>query len=370
VRAFTHEALPGRVVFGVGARDRLGEEVDRLGATRVLIVTDPATKPVADELAEELGERFGAVFSDVQQHVPIEVVASAREAAERSGADCVVTVGGGSTTGFGKAIALESDVPTLAIPTTYAGSEMTPIYGITADGLKRTGRDVRVLPRTVIYDPELTVSLPSSVTAASGMNALAHCVEGLYARDANPITSLMAEEGIRALAGGIPAAVRAPADLDARGEALYGAYLAGATLAVVGMALHHRICHVLGGTYGLQHGDVNSVVLPHVAEFNRPAAPDALARAGRALGAEDVARGLFDFAAAVGAPTSLRELGFDEANLDEAARLSFETPFWNPRPVNASDVRALLEAAFEGRRPSSAGVGAAGDADRQTIGTS
>ncbi|MFL5798641.1 MAG: maleylacetate reductase [Actinomycetota bacterium] len=371
MRPFTHDALPGRVVFGAGSRDRLPEEVERLGATRVLIVTDPATKPVADELAEELGERFGAVFSDVQQHVPIEAVASARAAAGRSGADCVVTVGGGSTTGFGKAIALESGASTLAIPTTYAGSEMTPIYGITSDGLKRTGRDVRVLPRTVIYDPELTVSLPPPVTAASGMNALAHCVEGLYARDANPITSLMAEEAIRALARGIPAAVRAPADLEARGEALYGAYLAGATLAVVGMALHHRICHVLGGTYGLQHGDVNSVVLPHVAGFNRPAAPEALARAERALGAEDVAQGLFDFAAAVGAPTSLRELGFDEANLGEAARLALETPVWNPRPVDVSAVRSILDDAFHGRPPSSTGAWPeGGDADRQTIGTS
>jgi maleylacetate reductase len=351
VRAFTFEALPGRVVFGAGSRSGIVEEVERLGGTRVLIVTDPATKPVADELGEELGERLGAVFSDVALHVPIEGVAAARDAARRAAADAVVTVGGGTTTGYGKIIALESGNPTLAVPTTYAGSEMTPIYGVTSDGLKRTGRDLRVLPRTVIYDPELTVSLPPAVTAASGMNALAHCVEGLYAKDANPISSLMAEEGIRALAAGIPGAVSRPGDLEARSEAMFGAYLAGATLAVVGMALHHRICHVLGGTFGLAHGDANAVILPHVAAFNRPAAPAELARAARALGAGDAAEALFDFAGAIGAPTSLCGLGFDSGNLDEAARLVFETPLWNPRPADVSDVRALLEDAFHGRRP-------------------
>jgi alcohol dehydrogenase class IV len=263
----------------------------------------------------------------------------------------VVTVGGGSTTGFGKAIALDSGVPTIAVPTTYAGSEMTPIYGITSDGLKRTGRDPRVLPRTVIYDPRLTVTLPSSVTGASGMNAIAHCVEALYAKDANPITSLMAEEGIRALANGIPASVRDAEDLEARSEALYGAYLAGAALAVVGMAVHHRICHVLGGTFGLGHGEVNAVILPHAARFNREAAPAAMARVARALSVEDAASGLFDFALTVGAPTSLEQLGMHEGDLQEAARLSSDPPPWNPRPVLEEDVRALLDDAYHGRRP-------------------
>ena len=351
MRSFTYDALPSRVVFGVGSRDRLAEEVERLGRSRVFLITDSATKPVADEMAEALGGRFAAVFSDVQQHVPIEAVAGVRDAARTSGADCIVTVGGGSTTGYGKAIALGSDLPTIAVPTTYAGSEMTPIYGITSDGLKRTGRDVRVLPKTVLYDPELTVTLPPSVTAASGMNALAHCVEGLYGKDADPITSLMAEEGVRALIGGVAAAVRDPGDLEARGEALYGAYLAGATLAVVGMALHHRICHVLGGTYGLQHGEVNSVILPHAARFNQGAAPEALARVARAMAVDDAPLGLFDFAVSISAPTSLAELGMRESDLDEAARLSVDTPMWNPRPAGFREVRSILAEAFHGRRP-------------------
>jgi maleylacetate reductase len=360
MRAFTYDALPGRVVFGVGSSARLPEEVDRLGASRVLIVTDPATKTVADELAEHLGERFAALFSDVQQHVPIEAVHQAHDVARSSGADCVVTVGGGSTTGFGKAIALETGIPTIAVPTTYAGSEMTPIYGITSDGLKRTDRDLKVLPKVVVYDPALTVSLPPSVTGPSGMNALAHCVEALYAKEANPITSLMAEEGIGALARGIAGAVRDPADLEARSEALYGAYLAGASLAVVGMALHHRICHVLGGTYGLGHGEVNSVILPHAARFNQPAAPEALDRAARAMGAEDAAEALYDFAASIGAPTSLAALGMKESDLEEAARLSAEPPPWNPRPVEAGDVLALLRDAYDGMRPAREASVAAG----------
>jgi alcohol dehydrogenase class IV len=318
---------------------------------KVLVVTDPATKPVADDVIADLGDRFAGVFTDIQLHVPAEAADQARQAAADAGADGVLTLGGGSTTGFGKVIVLEAGIPLIAVPTTYAGSEMTPIYGITADGLKRTNRDLRVLPKTVIYDPALTTTLPPAVTGPSGMNALAHCVEALYAKEENPITSLMAEEGIRALARGIPASVREPENLAARSDALYGAYLAGAALAVVGMALHHRICHVLGGTFGLAHGDVNAVILPHAARFNQPAAPEALDRVARALGVDDAAAGLFDLALSIGAPTSLAALGMKEADLVEAARLSADPPPWNPRPVEVDDMVSLLEDAFHGRRP-------------------
>lgn len=354
MRAFVFDALPGRVVFGLGSIERLPDELDRLGTKGVLLVYDVTSKDIADELIERLGDRIAGTFSDVEQHVPLEAAQRAWEAAREAGADCTVTLGGGSTTGFGKAIALEMGIPTIAIPTTYAGSEMTPIYGLTFEGRKRTGRDLRVLPKTVIYDPKLTVSLPPFVTGPSGMNALAHCVEALYTKDANPITSLMAEEGIRALVRGLPTCVAEPDNLEARAETLYGAYLAGAALAVVGMALHHRICHVLGGTFGLPHGDVNSVLLPHVARFNASAVPEALGRVARAMGAEDAALALFDLAVRLGAPTSLAELGMHEKDLDRVAELSVEEPMWNPRPVEVSDVRAILEDAFHGRRPSRA----------------
>lgn len=351
MRSFSYDVLPSRVVFGVGALDRLPDELDLLAASRVLLVADPQTKNVAERIEERLGPRSVGIFGDVQQHIPTEAAERAVVAARARETDCVVTIGGGTTTGFGKAIALETGLPHVAVPTTYAGSEMTPIYGITAEGEKRVGRDLRVLPRAVVYDPMLTTSLPPSVTGPSGMNAIAHCVEALYSNVANPITSLMAEEGIRALHVGIAGSVLDPSNLEARSEALYGAYLAGAALAVVGMAIHHRICHVLGGTFGLGHGEVNSVVLPHAARFNQPAAPEALDRVARALEVEEAAGGLFDFAASVGAPTSLEALGMREGDLDRAASLAADPAQWNPRPVTTQDVRAILDDAFHGRRP-------------------
>lgn len=351
MRSFTYDALPGRIVFGVGSVDRLSEEVDRLHVSRALMIYDVSLKDVGSELVERLGSRVAGEFTDIQQHVPAEAVERARKAARDAGADCAVTLGGGSTTGFGKVVALEPGLPLIAIPTTYAGSEMTPIYGITSDGQKRTANDIRVLPRTVLYDPALTVSLPGFVTGPSGLNAMAHCVEALYAKEANPITSLMAEEGIRALARGIPASVERPADLDARSEAMYGAYLAGAALGVVGMAIHHRICHVLGGTFGLAHGDVNAVVLPYALRYNQHAAPEAMARAAAALEASDPATGIFDLARRIGAPASLESLGMRREDLPEVVRLTVESPPWNPRPVDADGIAALLNDAFAGRRP-------------------
>lgn len=351
MRSFAYDALPGRVVFGIGRLSLLPEELDRLGASSALVITDPATRSIADGAIELLGSRYAGVFTDIELHVPIEGVQRVRTAAKDHGADCIVTIGGGSTTGYGKVVALETGTPIVAVPTTYAGSEMTPIYGITSDGVKRTGRDLRVLPRVVLYDPELTTSLPASATGPSGMNALAHCLEALYAQNENPITSVMAEEGIRALAIGIPGSIRDPLDLEARSEALYGAYLAGAALAAVGMALHHRVCHVLGGTFGLSHGDVNAVILPQAARFNQAAAPEALARAARALSAPDAATALFDLAVSIGAPTSLSQLGMREADLDRAAELAVEPPPWNPRPVDVTSLRALLDDAYHGRRP-------------------
>ncbi|MGZ8652537.1 MAG: maleylacetate reductase [Actinomycetota bacterium] len=351
MRSFTYDALPGRIVFGVGSVDRLTEEVDRLHVSRVLMIYDVSVKDVGSELVEQMGPRMAGEFTDIQQHVPAEAVERARKAARDAGADCAVTLGGGSTTGFGKVVALEPGIPLIAIPTTYAGSEMTPIYGITSDGQKQTANDIRVLPRTVLYDPALTTSLPAFVTGPSGLNAIAHCVEALYAKDANPITSLMAEEGIGALARGIPASVERPADLEARSEALYGAYLAGAALGVVGMAVHHRICHVLGGTFGLAHGDVNAVVLPYALRYNQDAAPEAMARVAVALGVSDPATGIFDFARQIGAPASLDSLGFRREDLPEVVRLTVESPPWNPRPVEADGIAALLDDAFDGRRP-------------------
>lgn len=348
---FTYEALPGRVVFGAGCLGQLPAEIERLGATRALVLSTPEQRDQAVAVAARLGARAVGVFDRAVMHVPIETAESARENARSLGADCCVTVGGGSTTGLGKAIALVSSLPILAVPTTYAGSEMTPIWGLTEGGIKKTGRDRRVLPRTVIYDPELTVTMPPELSATSAMNAIAHCVEALYAEDANPIISLMAEDGIRALAAALPRVMKRPDDLEARGEALYGAWLAGASLGAVGMALHHKLCHTLGGTFNLPHAETHTVILPHAAAYNAKAAPEAMARVARALGTREAPAALFDLAVSLGAPTSLHEIGMKEDGLERAADLAVQNPYYNPRSVTREGVRALLDDAYRGRRP-------------------
>ncbi len=351
MRAFVYDALPGRVIFGAGSLDRLPEEAKRLGAKKALVLCTPEQREQAEDAAGRLGDMAAGVYDGAVMHVPIEVAEKARAEAKRLGADCCVTVGGGSTTGLGKAIALTSELPVLAVPTTYAGSEMTPIWGLTEGGVKKTGRDRRVLPKTVIYDPELTTSLPAFIAGPSGMNAIAHSVEALYAEDANPITSIMAEESIRALAASLPVVVKEPNDLEARTEALYGAWLAGSALAAVGMAIHHKLCHVLGGSFNLPHAEVHTVIIPYAAAYNREAAPEAMARIARALGAEDAARGIFDLSAALGAKTALKDIGMKAENLDQAADLAVQNPYYNPRPVTREGVGALLEDAYHGRRP-------------------
>jgi maleylacetate reductase len=346
--AFAYDALPGRVVFGVGAVEQLGEEVDRLGGRRVLAI---AGKRAIDGLLERLGPRVAASFTDVQQHVPVEAAARAVAAAAEADADCLVAMGGGSATGMAKAVALERQTPIVAVPTTYAGSEVTPIYGLTGPEGKRTGRDLRVLPKVVVYDPALTTGLPPEVTGPSGMNALAHCVEATYAPGANPVTSLLAEEGARALARGLPLAVSDPADLAARADALLGAWLAGAAMAAAGVGIHHQLCHLLGGAYRLPHAELHAVVLPHAVAFVAPAARPQLARLAGALGVEEVAGGIWDLGRRLGAPASLAELGLAETELDRAAAQAVARVVQAPRRAGVSELRALLGAAWQGRRP-------------------
>jgi alcohol dehydrogenase class IV len=284
-------------------------------------------------------------------HTPIDMVRAARRRAAELQADCYVVIGGGSTIGAGKSIALETGNPIVAVPTTYAGSEMTPIYGVTEGNLKKTGRDDRVLPRTVIYDVDLTLSLPPQISGPSGMNAIAHCVEGLYTRETNPILMLMAAEGIRALSRSLPVVVREPQHIEARSDAQYGAWLAGTVLGSAGTALHHKLCHTLGGTFNLPHAETHTVVLPHSMVYNRDAAADAMRSVADALGVADAARGMYDLAASMNAPTSLAQLGMPEDGLDRAAQLATENPYWNPRPLERAALRELLENAYHGRRP-------------------
>jgi maleylacetate reductase len=350
--SFTYESLPSRIVFGAGSIAKLPEELDRLGARKALILCTEAQWNLGAQVSGSLGDRTAGLFDKAVMHVPIETAEAAREEARKLGADACVAVGGGSTTGLAKAIALTSDLPILAVPTTYAGSEMTPIWGLTQDGAKKTGRDTRVLPRTVIYDPDLTMTLPVEMSVVSGINAIAHCVEALYSKDANPIISLAAEDGIRAFAQALPRIVKNPIDPDARAEALYGAWLGGMVLGAVGMALHHKLCHTLGGSFGLPHAETHTVILPHALAYNTPEIPDAIARITRALGTQQAAGGLWDLAAHLGAPVSLEAIGMRRRDLERAADLAVENPYWNPRRITRGGIRDLLEDAFEGRRPS------------------
>ncbi|VWD37928.1 iron-containing alcohol dehydrogenase [Burkholderia lata] len=351
---FVYQGTPSRVVFEWGALDRLPDELSTLGARRALILSTPEQRPLAERVEAILGERAAGICAQAVMHVPVEVAHAAREMAGELDADCCVAIGGGSTIGLGKAIALESVLPILAVPTTYAGSEMTPIFGLTEGRLKRTGRDARVLPRTVLYDPSLTLSLPPDISAASGINAMAHAVEALYAEDANPVISLMAEESIRALGEALPVVVRDPGNREARSRALYGAWLAGTCLGAVGMALHHKLCHTLGGTFNLPHAQTHAAMLPHTAHYNHAAAPDALRRVARALDGSDAAEAgplLFALNARLGIAPALADLGMPEAGLDEAADLACRNPYANPRPIERAAIRALLQHAWEGRAP-------------------
>jgi len=346
---FVHDVPASRVLFGAGSRRQVPGEVDRLGRRRVLLVAGARQREHADELATALGPKVAGRVHEVAPHVPAPDAARTAAMAHELAADLLVCIGGGSATGLAKAVALRTGLPILAVATTYAGSEASPIWGVTEHGRKVTGRDRAALPVVAVYDPELTLSLPPDVSAASGMNALAHLVEGLYAPDASPVTLLLAEEGVRALVDALPRVVAAPADPAARADALYGAWLAGSVLGTVTMGLHHKVCHVLGGTYDLPHAGTHSAVLPFVAAFNARSAPDAMARLRRALGtAAEPARGLHELAAGIGAPTSLAAVGFDAERIDEAARLVAAQRPVNPRDVDEPAVRELLRAAHAG----------------------
>ena len=350
-RSFVHTALPGRVIFGAGARAQAADELARLQASRAFILTGPHGAADAQALHDRLGPQGVGLFTGAVMHTPVEVTERALQAVRASGADALIALGGGSTTGLGKAIALRTDLPQIVIPTTYAGSEMTPILGETAGGRKTTVRDFKVLPEVVIYDVELTYSLSAALAATSGMNAIAHAVEALYAKDASPIITIMAREAIGALARALPAIAAKPRDEEARSDALYGAWLCGSVLGSVGMALHHKLCHVLGGSFNMPHAETHTVLLPHATAFNAEAVPDQLAPVAQMLGADGPGQGLYDLEKRINAPTSLKELGLPQDALDRAADIAMEQPYWNPRPLTRYGIRALLDDAWHGRRP-------------------
>ena len=351
--AFTYQCAPARVVFGRGSLNRLEEELLALNVQRALVLCTPEQRETAESVAARLGARAAGVFDRAAMHVPIETAREAVSHARSVGADGMVAVGGGSTIGLGKAIALEHALPIVAIPTTYAGSEMTSIYGITEGGIKKTGRDPRVLPRTVLYDPDLIRTLPFKVCVTSGFNAMAHAAEALYAHDGNPVVSLMAEEGLRAMAAALRGLQEEPQSDAAREQGLYGAWLCGTVLGAASMGLHHKLCHTLGGSYNLPHAETHTVMLPHTLAYNALCAPAAMSRAARALGTVEsrVPQALHDLMRATGAPLALQELGMPAESLDRVADLAVQNPYPNPRPLDRAALRAMLQRAYDGEPP-------------------
>jgi maleylacetate reductase len=348
---FAATLAPMRVRFGAGARHLVGEEMARLGLSRALILTTPQQAETGAEFAAALGARAVGVFSGAAMHTPVPISEAATAQAVALSADCVVAVGGGSTTGLGKAIALRTDLPQIVVPTTYAGSEATGILGQTEGGRKTTITTPKVQPEVILYDAELVRTLPVAMTVTSALNAMAHAAEGLYAQNRSPISTLMALEGIRAFRDGLPKVIEAPRDLTARGETLYGAWLCGTVLGTVGMALHHKLCHTLGGSFDLPHAETHAVILPHAIAYNQRAAAAELAPLADILGAATPGAGLYDFAVKMGAPLALRDLGMKEADLDRAAEIAVQNPYWNPRPIEQSAIRRLLQAAWAGDAP-------------------
>jgi maleylacetate reductase len=347
---FTHEGVPIRIVFGAGARHGLADELDRLGLSQVVMIASESSRADADAMVAALDHRLTWRVDGVRQHVPTELAEQVTDDAIRVAADGVVTIGGGSATGLGKAVAL-SGLPLVAVPTTYAGSEMTPVWGITTAGRKETGRDIRVVPKTVLYDPELTYRLPAAITAASGMNALAHCLEALWAAGASPLTEPLALDASRALCGSLPVAVTEPWDAKARSRALIGACQAGMALAGAGTGLHHRLCHVLGGRYDLPHAQTHAALLPHVVAFNEPVLGSLAARMAVAVGAGRASTAVHALAVRMGLTMALGQLGMPEAAIDEVAAEVAGAPPENPRPVDEAALRSLLRAAWEGDGP-------------------
>ncbi|MDW8806513.1 maleylacetate reductase [Streptomyces scabiei] len=347
-----YESWGQRVVFGSGtARDDMAAAITGLGASRVLVIAADGERALAEDLCKDLP--VVALFGEIRPHVPVEVAEAVRAAAREHKADLLLSVGGGSTTGTAKAAALTTGLPILAVPTTYAGSEATPVWGLTEDGHKRTGVDPKVLPRVVVYDATLMLSLPTRLSVTSGLNALAHCVDAWWAPRHNPISSALAVEGVRSLASSLPRIVADGQDVAARRDILFGTYLGAVAFAGAGSGLHHKVCHVLGGAYDLEHAALHSVVLPHVVGLNLPATPPAERWLGAALDAStDPFGALLDLYTSLQPPCSLRELGLAEEELDRSTDLVMaQVPDSNPRRVAHAEMRALLGRAWRGDFP-------------------
>lgn len=350
-RPFVFPGLSTRVVFGQGTLAQVPDEVARMGHGRALVLATPHQADQAQALADTMGDMVAGVFAEAAMHTPVDVTERAVAAFRDCGADCVVALGGGSTTGLGKAIATRTGADQLVVPTTYAGSEMTDILGETADGEKVTRRDPSIRPEVVVYDVDLTLGLPVGMTMTSALNAIAHAMEGLYAPDRNPVTEALSRDALTAFATALPVLRDTPRDAGARSQALYAAWACSTALGYVQMALHHKLAHVLGGSFGLPHAETHAILLPHTTAYNEVAVADLLAPIRDTFGHGSAGAGLWHFARDIGAPLRLEELGLSAADLDRATDIAVKNPYANPREITRAGIRQLLQNAWEGIEP-------------------
>ncbi|KAK5700953.1 hypothetical protein LTR97_005471 [Elasticomyces elasticus] len=353
MQPFEYTANPGRVVFGSGSIKKLGDEIKRLNKSKPLLLSTPQQKGQVQALESILKDaqiKPAGLFSEATMHTPTHVTDKALQYTKDSGADCVVSFGGGSTIGLGKAISIRTGLEHVCIPTTYAGSEMTPILGETADGKKTTRSDPKILPGTVIYDVDFTMTLPEALSATSGVNAIAHAVEALYARAGNPVMTLFALEGIKALASSLPIIVNNPKDVDARSKAQYGAWLCAMCLGSVGMALHHKLCHTLGGSFNLPHAETHTIVLPHAIAYNAPKIPEVMKQLAEVLPESDgdAIKGLNVLLTKLKVKRGLKDFGMKEEDVDKAAEIAVSNPYWNPRDIEKEPLRETMRRCWAG----------------------
>lgn len=347
---FMYNASPARVIFGKGTIQELPAEISRLSLKRPLLLSTAQQVSQAEVLRKILNGNIAGIFKEATMHTPTNVTEKALEYAKSVSADSIISIGGGSTIGLGKAISIRTGLPHICIPTTYAGSEMTPILGETVDGVKKTRSDPKILPGTVIYDVDLTMSLPASMSATSGVNAIAHAVEALYAQNGNPIITLLALEGTKALACSLPQIIQTPNDLEARTKALYGAWLCGLCLGSVGMSLHHKLCHTLGGSFNLPHAETHTIVLPHALAYNAPEIQGVMSQLAEVLPGSDgdATKGLNALLDTLQVKRGLKEFGMKEQDVDKAADIAVSNPYWNPRKVEREGIRELIRRAWAG----------------------
>jgi maleylacetate reductase len=340
------------VAFGAGLRHRVKEHATAAGCERVMVLTTPQQSDLGLELAETLGAMAAGIFCKAAMHTPTDVTREALQHLLEAGADSVLAAGGGSTIGLGKALSLRADITQIALPTTYAGSECTPILGQTENGAKTTMSDPKLRPNIVLYDAELVSTLPVGMTVTSALNAMAHAVEGLYSKDRTGTTSDLGLEGLSAFQRALPLVMADPADLAAREATQQGAWACGTVLGQVGMALHHKLCHTLGGSLNLPHAETHAIILPHATAYNQLAASAELAPVARMFGEAGAALGLWNFSKSLGAPIALKDLGVEVSDLDRMADLATKNPYWNPREITWGGIRELLGRAWEGAAPS------------------